>query len=58
LLSQKEYEWLCACARKSAVPRRDTRGLITLKNESALDDAAMQITEEFDASVVKTAREL
>jgi prevent-host-death family protein len=58
LLSEKEYEWLCANAKKNATPKRDARGVISLSDDSALDDAAKQLAADFDASLTKTASEL
>lgn len=58
LLSEKEYDWLCACAKRNAIPKRDARGIMVLSDDSALDDAAKQIAVDFDASINKTASEL
>lgn len=58
LLSEKEYEWLCACAKKNAPPKRDARGIIVLSDDSALEDASKQMTADFDESIAKTASEL
>ncbi len=58
LLSEKEYEWLCACAKKNATPRREARGIIVLSDDTALEDAAKQLAADFDASINKTASEL
>lgn len=58
LLSKKEYEWLCACAKKSATPKRDACGIISLSDDSALGNAARQLAADFDASMTKTASEL
>ena len=58
LISQKEYEWLCACAKKNALPRKDAYGIITLSDENALDDAAKQLSADFASSLAKTSSEL
>lgn len=58
LLSEKEYEWLCACAKKNATPKRDARGIIVLSDDSALEDSSKQIAADFDDSIDKTASEL
>lgn len=58
LLSEKEYEWLCACARKNATPERDARGIIVLSDDTALADASKKLASDFDASIKKTASEL
>ncbi len=58
LLSEKEYEWLCACAKKSAIPKKDACGIISLSDDSALGNAAKQLAADFDASIAKTASEL
>ena len=58
LLSEKEYEWLCACAEKSASPKRDPRGIILLCDDSAMDSAAKELATDFEASIAKTASEL
>ncbi len=58
LLSEKEYEWLCACAKKSAAPKKEARGLLTLSDENVLDDAAKQVASDFNASIARTAGEL
>lgn len=58
LLSEKEYEWLCACAKKNAPPKRNARGILVLNDESALEKASKQLAADFDASIAKTAMEL
>lgn len=58
LLSEKEYEWLCACAKKSAQPRRDPRGFFVLSDDLALEEASRQIAKDFENSIKKTASEL
>lgn len=58
LLSEKEYEWLCACAKKNAPPKRNARGILVLNDESALENASKQLAADFDASIAKTAMEL
>lgn len=58
LLSENEYEWLCACAKKSATPKRDACGIISLSDDSALGNAARKLVEDFDASRAKTVSEL
>ena len=58
LLSEKEYEWLCACAKKDATPKREARGIVVLSDDNALEGAAQQLATDFEASVNKTASEL
>lgn len=58
LLSEKEYEWLCACARKGSSPARDARGVLILSDDDALDDAAKQLASELSSSIAKTSGEL
>lgn len=58
LLSEKEYEWLCACAKKNATPKREARGVIVLADDTALEDAAKELAADFDAAINKTARQL
>jgi prevent-host-death family protein len=58
LLSEKEYEWLCACAKNNAVPKRNPRGIFVLSDDSALEQASKEISEEFENSLKKTASEL
>ncbi|HEY9753978.1 MAG TPA: type II toxin-antitoxin system prevent-host-death family antitoxin [Oculatellaceae cyanobacterium] len=58
LLSEKEYEWLCACARKNETPKRDPRGLIVLRDDQALEDASRQVVSDFETSISRTASEL
>jgi prevent-host-death family protein len=58
LLSEKEYEWLLACARNHSESRRSPRGLVVLTDANALDDASNQVKEDFESSILKTASEL
>jgi hypothetical protein len=58
LLSEKEYEWLCACAKKNGTPQKNARGIIVLSDEKAVEDAAKQLADEFNASITKSASEL
>ena len=58
LLSEKEYEWLCACAKRNATPKRDARGIIELSDDSAMEGASKQLAADFDESIAKTASEL
>ena len=58
LLSEREYEWLCTCARKSTRPKRDPRGFFVLKDEDALESASKKIRKDFDSSIAKTAESL
>jgi prevent-host-death family protein len=58
LLSEKEYEWLCACAKKNVTPKREARGIIVLSDDNALEDAAKQLAADFESSITTTARGL
>lgn len=58
LLSEREYEWLCACAKKNEQPKRKPRGLIVLTDDNALEDASKQLRADFEASIRKTADDL
>jgi prevent-host-death family protein len=58
LLSEKEYEWLCACARKSSQPKRSARGLVVLMDDSALKEAGKALAADFDNSITRTASQL
>ncbi len=58
LVSEREYEWLCACAKKNAIPKREARGIIVLSDDNALEEAAREMAAEFNASIIKTANEL
>lgn len=58
LLSEQEYEWLCACAKKNLQPKRDPRGFFVLADENALEEASREIAEDFENSIKKTASEL
>ncbi len=54
LLSEKEYEWLQACAKKSTQPKRSPRGLIILADDKALEDASKQLAADYESSIDKT----
>jgi len=58
LLSEKEYEWLCACAKRIAQPRRNAHGVMSLIHDKALEDASRDVAADFERSIKKTAREL
>lgn len=58
LLSEKEYEWLLACARKNTQPKRSPRGLIVLTDDQALQEASKQLAADYESSISKTASEL
>lgn len=58
LVSEKEYEWLCACVQNAAIPKRDACGVISLSDDNALGNAARQLVADFDASIAKTASEM
>lgn len=58
ILSEKEYEWLLACAKKNSQPKRSPRGLIVLSDDKALEDASKELRTEFENSITKTASEL
>lgn len=58
LLSETEYEWLCACAKKNATPKRDPRGVIVLADDQVLEDAGKEVAAGFKSSIEKTASEL
>lgn len=58
LLSEKEYNWLCACAERNASPKREARGIIVLSDDKALENSAGQLATDFDASLNKSATEL
>lgn len=58
LLSEKEYEWLVACAKKTDRPKRDPRGVIVLLDENALENASKKLSADIEASISKTASEL
>lgn len=58
LLSEKEYKWLCACAKNNALPKRNPRGIFVLSDDFALEQASKEIAEEFENSLNKTARKL
>ncbi|HEY9678443.1 MAG TPA: type II toxin-antitoxin system prevent-host-death family antitoxin [Drouetiella sp.] len=55
LLSEKQYEWLCACAKKHAHPKREARGVVLIADENALDDAAKVVASDIEESIRKTA---
>ena len=54
LLSEKEYEWLLACAKKNTQPKRSPRGLIILTDDKALEDASKQLAADYQSSIDKT----
>lgn len=60
LLSEKEYEWLCACAQKGLQPKRNPRGFFILSDgaDLALEQASKELAEEFEESIQKTASTL
>jgi prevent-host-death family protein len=58
LLSEKEYEWLCACAKKSGQPKRDPHGLFALSDELALEEAGKELAADFEDSINATANKL
>lgn len=58
LLSEKEYEWLCACAKRNVEPLRDPRGFFILSNDLALEEASREISADFDNSIKRTASQL
>lgn len=58
LLSEKEYEWLSACARKNRSPKREARGIMVLCDDNALADAVRELAADYDASLSQTASEL
>lgn len=58
LLSEREYEWLCACARKNAQPKRDPHGFFALSDDLALEEASRAIAADYEKSINKTASEL
>jgi prevent-host-death family protein len=58
LISEKEYEWLCACAKINAQPKRDPRGFFVLSDDRALEDASREIEADFEQSIQKSASQL
>ncbi len=58
LLSEKEYLWLCACAKKNTQPKRNPRGFFTINDEDALAQASREIADDFEKSLERTAKEL
>jgi prevent-host-death family protein len=54
LLSEKEYEWLCACAEKNAHPKRNPRGYFILADKHALNFNK----DPFDSLIVATTQRL
>lgn len=58
LLSEKEYQWLLACAKNNTQPKRSPRGLIILTDDDALEDASKQLAADYEKSRAKTASEL
>ncbi|MBP7862562.1 type II toxin-antitoxin system Phd/YefM family antitoxin [bacterium] len=58
LLSEKEYEWLVACAKKSDQPRKDPRGLIVLADDKTLEYARKQLAVDYETSITRAASEL
>jgi prevent-host-death family protein len=58
ILSEKEYEWLHACAKKNGPPLRDPHGCFILSDDLALEEASRGINADFENSIKKTAREL
>jgi len=58
LLSEREYEWLCACAQKNPQSKGTPRGLVVLTDDQSLEEASKQIQSDFEESINKTAREL
>jgi prevent-host-death family protein len=58
LLSEKEYEWLCASAKNNAPPKRNPRGFFVLADDSALEQASKELSAEFEKSINETASEL
>jgi antitoxin (DNA-binding transcriptional repressor) of toxin-antitoxin stability system len=58
LLSENEYQWLCACAKKNGEPQRDPRGFFVLSDERALEQASREVAVDFDKSIRKTGQEL
>lgn len=56
LLSEKEYEWLCACAKKNTQPKRDLRGFIVFSDDLA--ELSKQVAADFEKSINNTTSEL
>lgn len=54
LLSVKEYEWLCACAKRNATPKRGARDLIVLSDDSDLEDPAKRLAADIEASIANS----
>ena len=58
LVSENEYQWLCACARKNAQPKRDPRGFFVLSDDLALEEASREMEEDFENSIKRSASQL
>lgn len=58
LLSEKEYEWLCACAKRNTQPKRNARGTFILTDNLILEEASREVAEDFEKSLKETANEL
>lgn len=58
LLSEREYEWLLASSKKNVQPKRSARGLVSILDDLALEEASKQIATDFEESIKRTASEL
>lgn len=58
ILSEKEYEWLKACAKKTSHPRREARGLVVIEDANAIKEADALVKADFVESLKKSERQL
>lgn len=58
LVSEKEFAWLSACAKRNLSPKREARELMSLSDDDALEDATREIFADFDTSLSKSASQL
>ncbi len=58
ILSEKEYEWLKSCAKRSSQTRREARGLVIIEDEKAITDAAALVRADFEKSLEKSVKQL
>ncbi|MBI4533204.1 MAG: type II toxin-antitoxin system prevent-host-death family antitoxin [Candidatus Melainabacteria bacterium] len=58
LLSNKEYEWLCACAKTGAQPKCNPRGFFVVSDDLALEEASREIAADFENSIKNTVSKL
>lgn len=58
LLSEKEYEWLCACAKKNGAPKKQARGIMVISDNLDLEALSKELSTDFNRSINRTASEL